>query len=151
MFHPIATAPRDGELVKLYELGGTVEIGRWCAEIADWTGPNGEPLRIVPTHWVAGVDDRSHVCATGRTRTSLIIGAGAVGLGIVLVPIAVDFFSVVQERQTKEPFQQSSTGAESREASTSGSRLGSIAEADRGAHGAMQPKPEIEPQANRAT
>jgi hypothetical protein len=80
MFHPIATAPRDGELVKLYELGSTVEIGRWSAETADWTGPNGEPLRIVPTHWVAGVDDRSHVRATSRTRKSLIICIAAVGL-----------------------------------------------------------------------
>src|SRR5262245_54890946 len=96
MFHPIATAPRGGELVKLYELGSTVEIGRWSAETADWTGPNGERLRIVPTHWVAGVDDHSNVRPTSRTRTALIICAGAVGLGIMLAPIAVDFFSVAK-------------------------------------------------------
>jgi hypothetical protein len=88
MFHPIATAPRGGELVKLYELGSTIEIGRWSAETAKWAGPNGEPLRIAPTHWVSGVDDRSNVRATSRPRTSLIISAAAVGLGIMLAPIA---------------------------------------------------------------
>jgi hypothetical protein len=88
MFHPIANAPREGELVKLCELGGTVEIGRWCAETAEWTGPSGQPLRVVPTHWVAVVDDRSQVRATSRTRTSLIICAAAVGLGMMLVASA---------------------------------------------------------------
>jgi TPR repeat protein len=47
-----------------------------------------EPLPIFPTHRVAGVDDRSHVRATRRTRTSLIC-AVAVSLGMMLIPIAV--------------------------------------------------------------
>ena len=49
---PIETAPKTEELIALLdESGGAFEIARWSAEKGNWVGPEGEPIRMKPTHW----------------------------------------------------------------------------------------------------
>ena len=111
MRHPIATAPRSGELVNLQdELGSSLEIGRWSSETGDWVGSKGEPLRIVPTHWVTFSDDRADhretIRAPNRTRKVLIACAAVVCIGATLAAVTFGFLSVLQKSQNKTQFEQ---------------------------------------------
>jgi hypothetical protein len=48
----IETAPRDGEFVILEEdARGSHDVARWSSEAGGWVGENGEPIKIMPTHW----------------------------------------------------------------------------------------------------
>ena len=52
MRQAIETAPRDGTIVVLEEDSrGTYDVAHWSAEAGRWVGENGEPSKIIPTHW----------------------------------------------------------------------------------------------------
>ena len=110
MPNPIATAPKTGELVSLYEeLGGRIENGRWSSETGNWTGPQGEPLRIAPTHWVRipnGTADHRTARTSKRRRRVLIVCTILAGLGLPL-----GFASLLQMPDTTASLHEALTRA----------------------------------------
>jgi hypothetical protein len=141
MLWPIATAPKTGEPVSLYALGSPLEVGRWSREAENWVGPKGEPLPIVPTHWVALPDDEN-VRTPQRTRTVLIVSAAVICIGLALIAITSGFFSVLQTPQNKAQLDSALSRDPTRDHGTNANRTPEPL-ADASAEQAKQATPEV--------
>jgi TPR repeat protein len=52
-FNPIETAPKNEELIILHgESSDGYEVARWSVEKSNWVREEGEPIGLIPTHWM---------------------------------------------------------------------------------------------------
>jgi hypothetical protein len=77
MRRTIETAPRDGNVVILEDdASGTYDVAHWSPKAGEWISENGEPIKIVPSHWypmqgdnyLQQEHDRSRVRPTPSSR-----------------------------------------------------------------------------------